>query len=56
MDESLTYQSTQRYTIKNAVDSMSGQPLVQVTDSTGMIVAILNPTDFERNYVPVPAV
>jgi len=53
-EEEQHYRSTEQYTINNVTDPMSGQPLVQVLDSTGMIRAILNPTDFAKQFELIP--
>lgn len=44
------YRSTQTYTFETYIDSMGGLKMYQVTDSTGMLVAVLTEEQFNQNY------
>lgn len=46
------YQSTQRYSVEIIVEM--GVELYKVTDSTGMVVAILLESDFNTQFEVVP--
>ena len=47
------YASTERYTAKNIVSQPGDVSMVQVTDSTGMVVAILSPEEFDTQFTSV---
>lgn len=48
----IVYQSTQRYTVEKFTDM--GSELYRVTDSTGMVAAILMEPEFLEQFEPVP--